>query len=62
MLLVRIANREDSDPTTSDLDLHCLSRSFWQATSVRNFRAFTVIKISADLFKTTCLHLISFPR
>ena len=27
----------------SDLCLHCLSKSFWQATSVRKFRASTVI-------------------
>ena len=45
-ILVRIANREDPDRTASedslksDLGLHCLSRSFWQATSVQNFRIF----------------------
>ena len=36
-MLVRIANREDPYQTASkqsDLDLHCLSRHFWQATSV----------------------------
>ena len=38
-MLARIANREDPE---SDLGLHCLSRPFWQATSVRNFRTFTV--------------------
>ena len=27
----------------SDLGLHCLSRQFWQATSVRNLRNFTVV-------------------
>ena len=27
----------------SDLSLHCLSRTFWEATSVQNFRIFTVI-------------------
>ena len=32
-MLVRIANREESD-----LGLHCLSRYFWQATSVQNFK------------------------
>ena len=36
-ILVRIANREDTD-----LGLSCLSTPFWQATSVQNFRAFTV--------------------
>ena len=30
---VRIANREDPDKQ-SELGLHCLSRLFWQATSV----------------------------
>ena len=34
-ILVRIANRED-------LGLPCLSKPFWQATSVRNFRTFTI--------------------
>ena len=43
----KIANREDPDQTASeekqsDLDLHCLSRHFGQATSVRNFRTFTI--------------------
>ena len=37
-MLVRIRNREDPDQTASseaaDLGLPCLSRSFWQATSV----------------------------
>ena len=41
-MLVRIANREDPKQTSlrllfkkqSDLCLHCLSRAFWQATSV----------------------------
>ena len=32
-MLVRIFNRQ----TQSDLGLHCLSRPFWQATSVKNF-------------------------
>ena len=47
----RIAYREDSDQTASkliwvkkqsDLSLCCLSMLFWQETSVRNFRTFTV--------------------
>ena len=46
-MLVRIASKEDPDQTASleavlqkqsDLDLHCLSRLFWQATIVRNFK------------------------
>ena len=40
---VRIANREDPDlKKQSDLGLHCSSRPFCQATSVQNFRTFTV--------------------
>ena len=44
-MLVRIAIMEDLDQMKkqSDLGLCCLSRPFWQATSVRNFRAFTVV-------------------
>ena len=42
-MLVRIANREDTDQKKqSDLGLRCLSRSFYQATSVGNFRTMTV--------------------
>ena len=35
-MLVKIANRVDPDQTASsfDLGLNCLSRPFWQATSV----------------------------
>ena len=45
-VLVRIANREDPDKTASptDLGLFCLSRPFWQATSVQIFRTFTIYK------------------
>ena len=44
-MLVLIANREDPD-----LGLHCLSMPFWQATSVQNFRTFTlVIAYAKDL-------------
>ena len=46
-------NREDPDqtassefPKQSDLGLHCLSSPFWYATSVRNFRTFTIGIIS----------------
>ena len=45
--LVRIANREHPDHPTSakasDLGLPCLSRPFWQATTVLNFRTFAVL-------------------
>ena len=46
---VRIANMEDSDQTASDpwqsdLGLPCLSRLFWQATSVQKFRTFTELE------------------
>ena len=47
--LVRIANREDLDQTASTEavrpGLPCLPKSFWQATSVQNFRTFTVIRV-----------------
>ena len=36
--LVRITNREDPDQKQSDLGLCCLSKPFWHATSVQNFR------------------------
>ena len=39
-MLIRIANRQ------SDLGLQCLSRPFFHATSVLNFRIFTVLIIS----------------
>ena len=45
-MLVRVANREDPVrlllQKQSDLGLHCLSRPFWQATSVQNFRTLTI--------------------
>ena len=44
-MLVRKANREDSDRTApskqSDLGLTCLPRLLRQATTVRNFETFT---------------------
>ena len=47
-MLVRIANMEDPVRLLfykqSDLGLQCLSRIFWQITSVRNFRTFTYFK------------------
>ena len=45
ILVSYIANREDPDQTASsqsDLGLHCLSRPFCLATSVRNFRTVEV--------------------
>ena len=59
-MLFRIANREDPDQTaSSDLGLHCLSSSFWQATSVRNFRTFTVFRVTVffmekEIIKNSC--------
>ena len=41
-MLVRIANREVHDQIQSDVGLHCLSRPFWQALKVQNFRIFTI--------------------
>ena len=42
-MLVRIANRDALIrlllKKQSDLGLHCLSRPFWQATSVQNLRS-----------------------
>ena len=53
-LLARIANREDPDklllPKQSDLGLHCISRPFWQATGIQNFRTCTVLS-TVNLFK-----------
>ena len=48
-MLVIIANREDSPQKQSDLNLHCLSRSFGQATSARKFRTFTKTVMAAKL-------------
>ena len=46
-LLARIADREEPDQTASFWDCPvCLSLFFWQATSVRNVRTFTVSKSS----------------
>ena len=33
----------------SYLALHCMSRSFWQATCVHNFRAFTIFFVSSEI-------------
>ena len=41
-MLAIIANRQLPDKQF-DLGLHCLSRLFWQTTSVPNFRTFTVL-------------------
>ena len=63
-MLVRITNREDPDQTaSSDLGLPCLSRPFWQATSVRNFRTFTAsffeLLVLVSACKSNDLGLIS---
>ena len=46
-MLFRLANREDPDQTDSSEAVWSgsalLSRPFWQATSGRNFRTFTVL-------------------
>ena len=44
-MLVTTANREDPD-----LGLHCLSRPFWQDTSIRKFRTFIIWFIERILF------------
>ena len=63
-MLVRIANREDPYQTglrkQSDLGLPCLSKPFWQVTSVPSFRTFTVtffvlmdFPITTEMFKNS---------
>ena len=43
-MLFRISNSEDLVQKQSDMGLHCLSRPLcWQASSVRNFKTFTVL-------------------
>ena len=53
-LLVRIATKEDPDQMLLqkhyDLGLHCLSRHFWQAISVRNLRTFIIFQIYMCMF------------
>ena len=45
-MLVRIVIMGDSDQTSSSsLGPHCLSRPFYQATSVQNFKTFTIITV-----------------
>ena len=48
-ILVRIANRKTINllllEKPYDLSLLCLSRPFWQAAGIANFRAFTVYKM-----------------
>ena len=48
-LLVEIAHMEDPDQ-----GLHCLSRPFWQASSVQNFRTFIISQVEMlnSYFKT----------
>ena len=50
-MVVRIANWEDPDQTASS-EAVCSGSAlfvqvFWQATSVRNFRAFTIVSVRA---------------
>ena len=46
-MLVRIANRTGPDQTASEEAVcRCLSRPFWQAPSVPNFRTFSVDPVS----------------
>ena len=40
-MVVRTANRDDPDQAASDLRLNCLSRLFWLAASVPNFRTYS---------------------
>ena len=56
-ILVRIANREDSDQTaSSNLGLPCLSRPFWQATLVPDFRTFTANVNAQVSSEASCLN------
>ena len=52
-MLVRIANREEPDQTASskqsDLGLHYLPWPIEQATSVPNFRTFTILFFTISL-------------
>ena len=48
----RIANREDPDQTATS-GLGCLSRPFCQATSVQNFRSFTIPATLLQLHEET---------
>ena len=41
-MLAIIANRQFPDKSF-DLGLHCFSKPFWHATSIPNFRTFTVL-------------------
>ena len=49
-MLVRMANREDPDQTASSGSA-LFVKALLKATSIRNFRAFTVIKIKSN-YKT----------
>ena len=57
-MLFRIANRDDPDRTLR-LGLCCLLRVFWQATSVRNFRTFTVVDRLLILESRETVHIHS---
>ena len=61
-VLVRIPNREDPDQTASstDLGLPCLSRPFWQATSVQIFRTYTKYKSNINYITTLDSFVVVF--
>ena len=61
-MLVRIAKREGPDQKKQfDLGLPCLSRPFWQATSVRNFRTYAIMPIIQSLKYKTCVKELNIP-
>ena len=56
-VLVRIANRGKTLvrmllQKQSDLGLHCLFLSFWLATSVQNFRTFTINVCNSQVYNS----------
>ena len=46
----------------SDLGLHCLSRPFWKATTVQNFRIFTVIQCKQPIKYLEHVNLLDLKR
>ena len=42
-MFVKIANKEGLSKKQTDLGLPCLFRSFWQTTSVQNFRTLELL-------------------
>ena len=52
---------QNSKQKQSDLGLHCLSWPFWQATSVQNFRTFTVnIKVDTKVVNVISAHAMFY--